>query len=845
MESKMEVIDDLDIDTSLITFAENELGFDLYDWQAGVIEAFDHASEHLVQVSLATPNGSGKSSIVIPALTFGWLSMYSRGRVVCTSADSKQVDNQIMPALEAHRSRFPAWKFIERQIDTPTGGRFFAFTCTEPGRAEGFHKGDDIDAPLLFIVDEAKTVDDAIFSAIDRCTYNAILLASSPGKMSGRFYDSQFKEGLKWDRFRVGLKDCKHIDQEKIDRIIAQHGPNSPFTRSALHGEFIELFDGDPVYYAYNQQYHEASELGWPHGAILVVGMDVGTHNASTIAAYKMDKKGRPHLWVMREVVLPEKGKSGSDTDRQCVELLKVLANEFPFWNTGSEVCPQTIFFCDPAARNSAFTSRGNNASALKVIHSHGIFPGMKTAVHLQPSIAVVNRLLQQNFHNINGEVVWQFRIDKNRCPDLCSGMRAKYRYPVFGEAGWGLDLPLKGSLCDNIDHVCLVAGTLIKTNRGEIPIEEVTTSDMAMTRSGWRSVVASAQTGDNEELWEMTAGSHRIIGTKDHPVWIEGHGFNELESCRQGDRVLVCDTISNSMESLTPETPKPKTSGEGNTSPTATSPSIVPFGNPSTGRYPEGITSTIKTRTPSTTIHPISNYSPPLDISSCIGPIGSPRLKRKSVSIAENHSKAPVSIRSIIALTLARQRPASLPERTTSPSPALIAVSRYTETNTNSVSGYADPAKTSAEPWKRNHPLIGAQDHASNAAKSLLRTSYQARQPSSVPKSARCATGLILESTTSLGSASYAEPNSPSTSTKHRRTALVHAVRKLDGRGAVYNLTIEGAHEYYANGILVSNCDALRYLIINALDLAPEEHIAAMATKKEGGTFKEPKRRV
>jgi hypothetical protein len=37
-----------------------------------------------------------------------------------------------------------------------------------------------------------------------------------------------------------------------------------------------------------------------------------------------------------------------------------------------------------------------------------------------------------------------------------------------------------------------------------------------------------------------------------------------------------------------------------------------------------------------------------------------------------------------------------------------------------------------------------------------------------------------------------------------------------------VYNLTVDGAHEFYANGILVHNCDALRYLLVN-LGTGPE----------------------
>jgi len=41
-----------------------------------------------------------------------------------------------------------------------------------------------------------------------------------------------------------------------------------------------------------------------------------------------------------------------------------------------------------------------------------------------------------------------------------------------------------------------------------------------------------------------------------------------------------------------------------------------------------------------------------------------------------------------------------------------------------------------------------------------------------------------------------------------------VDAVEPTERRASVFNLTVEDAHEYFANGILVSNCDALRYPI-------------------------------
>lgn len=34
-------------------------------------------------------------------------------------------------------------------------------------------------------------------------------------------------------------------------------------------------------------------------------------------------------------------------------------------------------------------------------------------------------------------------------------------------------------------------------------------------------------------------------------------------------------------------------------------------------------------------------------------------------------------------------------------------------------------------------------------------------------------------------------------------------------GSAAVYNLEVEGSHEFYANGILTHNCDSLRYAVM------------------------------
>lgn len=47
-------------------------------------------------------------------------------------------------------------------------------------------------------------------------------------------------------------------------------------------------------------------------------------------------------------------------------------------------------------------------------------------------------------------------------------------------------------------------------------------------------------------------------------------------------------------------------------------------------------------------------------------------------------------------------------------------------------------------------------------------------------------------------------------------------------GTAPVYNLTVEGPHEYYAEGVLVGNCDALRYYVMGRPAPAKDEPMIA-----------------
>lgn len=95
-------------------------------------------------------------------------------------------------------------------------------------------------------------------------------------------------------------------------------------------------------------------------------------------------------------------------------------------------------------------------------------------------------------------------------------------------------------------DHACLAPGTLVTCRRGKIPIENVTTGDQALTRAGWRPIVASGMTEPWAQRVEvLLSNGARLVGTGNHPVWVEGRGWTCMDTLRYGD--VLCTSQKSS----------------------------------------------------------------------------------------------------------------------------------------------------------------------------------------------------------------------------------------------------------------------------------------------------------
>lgn len=341
-------------------------------------------------------------------------------------------------------------------------------------------------------------------------------------------------------------------------------------------------------------------------------------------------------------------------------------------------------------------------------------------------------------------------------------------------------------------DHSCLIGDTLITTKRGDVPIQDVTSLDHVWTRLGWRRVLWSGQTGIKPVMSLTLPDGKKIIGTGDHPVFTANRGFVRLDALRYGDIML---RISEHKEYAEWLSTKQLSTKEYHLSDTPTRPigpiesitnrtrdifgrelsrCIVNFGRTISGLFQRGIMFITLMETPS-----ITSFQ---------------------TSLACQHQ----SITPITPLPY-RQNVESKPERTST------AFGTWPQSGIDRKRGANGIASMAKSRGKDANPL---RLSAITVRESLRATGK--RVIASVAIIANHLVGAQVVSTTKHGTVFYAGKRLSLTNIPASKHAHVVAVQSSDGVSnlhPVYNLHIEGTHEYFANGVLVHNCDALRYL--------------------------------
>jgi phage terminase large subunit-like protein len=515
-----------------------------------------------------------------------------------------------------------------------------------------------------------------------------------------------------FEGFHVKTKENPYLPQGYYEDLLDSFG-DTPFARQELEGEFV-TFQG-LIYAMFNTSLHVQEPPKREEFVRVVAGVDFsGGTSPSVIQVY--GRKASRHVAGLAEFY-----------ERGCpIEHLVEAAGDLMGKHRISR------FYCDPSGRDE-----------IEAMVKAGIPACPAPVKDVNLGIKLVSGLLSRG---PGGEPGLTFS------PSQVQQISEMYQYQWREQKTTGqfLDEPVKQN-----DH-CLTAGTLVSTARGEVPIEQVSAGDYALTRQGYRRVVAQGMTNPAAEVATMRlSNGMRLTVTLGHPFWVEGRGFRPCNTLRYGDTMETVNEYRRlfpCQEALTGEQ--------------------EPFGGKPTGLFRQIASFITSTATRLTTLWRTWNVCRQRNMPTGTG------TKRESESYLSTLTWAVTRLLAGIG----RQR-----------------VERGT--------GYM--AALAGKGERLRHYV------ASIAALGMRRG--LSVQLASAPTSASPPPVGAVARITRVGSVSIVGSNSRPTdiATNDAAPVYVLGITVCPDRQPVYNLTVEDTPEYFANGILVHNCcDASRYAL-------------------------------
>ncbi len=306
-------------------------------------------------------------------------------------------------------------------------------------------------------------------------------------------------------------------------------------------------------------------------------------------------------------------------------------------------------------------------------------------------------------------------------------------------------------------DDLCFVAGTMISTPNGLTPIEQLRVNDLVDTPDGPCRVLAQRMTNAQAEVLSLNG---QLVGTKNHPI-MTNRGWIDLQNIRKDD-ILVYQHKGVSSWVFQAKL--------------AWSKSLFT------------LTATSTTGIQKLKSWLIRGISPKPGVACCTGMSGSFTTEPSQRSITST-TKMEIG-------------------RTTTFPTWNVSASLRMATNILSSAAQMQSGLSNWRTWKRFDLAQRLGTHLQKVWLGTKKTAMQfgrTENPSSTPAKSAAAALNPSRQQRCISAVANALQRIGEKSTQ--------TITPLKQRQSVYNLSVEHAHSYYANGILVHNCDALSYI--------------------------------
>lgn len=390
----------------------------------------------------------------------------------------------------------------------------------------------------------------------------------------------------------------------------------------------------------------------------------------------------------------------------------------------------------------------------------------------------------------------------RDNCRFLIQALAADYVYENRS-GGRTADTPTKSHI-GWVSDLCLAADTMIATPNGSVPIQHIRVGDEVLTRTGVRKVLAAAMTNPSAEVFEYDIGGIKLTATPNHPVFANGafHAIDTLVGNSVYCNLLPITEIkkwkhipqlkmSNSlMACASRDTQETDTTGGKSAITTMSgtrqdSPSLRTnmYGRSTMGLFRTASKSTTRTTMPRTTTSATWKWSRPKPMQ---------RITPRNGWLKTLNLEP-----SFVPQGLKPQKHGINPKRAkhgTRNTPSVLLRQKRSSVQSKYALGVVRPISASLLCGRKVFAVCPVKAWQEKPAEWMMcRESVRSAEQSS-----------WQINTPRQGSATQNVP--------------VFIQRGNASRERVYNLTVETDNEYYANGVLVHNCDSLQYIAMGML---------------------------
>ncbi len=224
-----------------VGFCRALLGVSPEPWQEEALRAIQTND----RVAIRSGHGVGKSA-VLAWLVIWFLSTRHAAKVPCTAPTAHQLSDILWGEIAKWRRRLPAALADRIEVKKDRIESLHApYECfavartarkEQPEAFQGFHSDN-----LLFIVDEASGVDDAIFEVGEGAMSTPgakTVLAGNPTRASGYFFEAFHRARAAWATLRVSCSDSTLVASTYAAGMAQRYGADSNVYRVRVLGEF-------------------------------------------------------------------------------------------------------------------------------------------------------------------------------------------------------------------------------------------------------------------------------------------------------------------------------------------------------------------------------------------------------------------------------------------------------------------------------------------------------------------------------------------------------------------------------------------------------------------------------